>query len=192
MKLIKPVTGIRLGWQLLIIVAMLIVWYLAVGCVQAEQLTLNEQFDMMNEVIEELVQEAEIEPIPRPSKILSCDNPQAEKKYVCFSDEDCLEYWKGYSAVFQMRTAKPGDGFLGLGQAETNPVIHIHLYAAHKKMTTIGRIEGELREHPTGGERWYQKMWTIVCGDEGGPVLSEVYSEGFRKWKEYDEYDPSN
>ncbi len=191
MKLMRPVTGIRLGWQLLIIVAMLIVWYLAVGCVP-EQLTLNEQFDMMNEVIEELVQEAEIEPIPRPARILSCENPLAEKKYVCFSDEECLEYWKGYSAVFMMRTAKKGNGFLGLGQAETNPVIHMHLYYAHNKMTMIGRIEGELREHPEGGERWYQKMWTIVCGDEGGPVLNETYTEGFRTSKVYDEYDPSN
>jgi hypothetical protein len=124
---------------------------------------------------------------PRPANILSCENPQAEKKYVCFSDKECTEYLKGYSAVFQMRTS-PKDEFYGLGQGEEHPVIHMYLHYAHKNMTIIGRIEGELRDYPRGGKRWYMMMWTIVCNGDG-EILDETYSEGFRKAKvkEYEE-----
>lgn len=115
---------------------------------------------------------------PRPAAILSCEKPEGEE-YVCYSNEECLEYMKGYSAVFQMRTAEPGK-FYGLGQNESNPVIHINLFYDHRQWTLIGRIEGEKIEHPTGGMRWYQKVWTIMCNEEG-KIIEEGYSEGFRK-----------
>jgi len=117
---------------------------------------------------------------PRPAAILNCLAPEGTE-YVCYSDEECIEYLKGYSAVFSMKVAKPGDCY-GLGQGETHPVVHMNLYYDHKGLTLIGRIEGEKREHPKGGKRWYMQMWTIVC-DDNGNILNEEYSEGFRKVK---------
>jgi len=148
----------KLRWQLLMVVIALIIWYLAVGCVQTTQ----------NKFV-------------RPAKILSCEQPEG-KGYVCFSDEECNELFKGYSVIFKMRVEEHG---------ETHPVIHMNIYASHTKLLLVGRIEGELREHPTGGMRWYQKMWTIVCNEEG-TVVNEQYAESFRTEKEYNEFDPDS
>lgn len=125
---------------------------------------------------------------PRPSEILSCKEPKAEKRYVCFSDEECLEYVRGYSAVFTMKTAPLG-GFYGLGEGNMHPVIHVHLHYAHDNMTMVGRIEGELREHPEDGKQWYQKMWIIICGTEEEGILHEAYYEGFRTKSKNHDYD---
>ena len=156
----KPVTVLKLKWQLLIVVVVLTVWYFAAGCVQATQSNTKGKF-------------------VRPAKILSCDQPEG-RKYICFSDEECSELFEGYSIIFKMRVEQHG---------ETHPVIHMNIYAAHTKLLLVGRIEGELREHPTGGMRWYQKMWTIVCNEDRS-IVTEQYAEAFRTEKEYDEFDP--
>ena len=116
------------------------------------------------------------EPFQRPARILNCEQPEG-KRYVCFSDEECTELFKGYSIIFKMRVEEHG---------ETHPVIHMNIYADHTGLTLVGRIEGGLREHPTGGKRWYQKMWTIVCNDEG-TIVHENYAEGFRTEKSYED-----
>ena len=117
----------------------------------------------------------------RPAHILSCEQPEG-RRYVCFSDEECSELFEGYSIIFTMRVEEHG---------ETHPIIHMNIYADHTKLLLVGRIEGELREHPTGGMKWYQKMWTIVCNGEG-TILNETYAEAFRTERDYDEFDPGS
>jgi len=112
----------------------------------------------------------------RPANILSCEQPEG-RRYVCFSDEECSELFVGYSIIFKMRVEEHG---------ETHPIIHMNIYANHTKLLLVGRIEGELREHPTGGMRWYQKMWTIVCNEDRS-VMTENYAEGFRTIKSYED-----
>ena len=151
----RPVPVPKLRWQLLIVAAALILWYIIAGCVPTTSA------------------------ITRPANILNCDEPEG-RRYICFSDEECSELFEGYSVIFKMRVEEHG---------ETHPIIHMNIYADHTKLLLVGRIEGKLRQHPTGGMRWYQKMWMVVCNEEG-TILNETYAEGFRTEKEYDEYDP--
>jgi hypothetical protein len=151
----RPLPIPKIKRQLLMVAAALMLWYIAAGCVPTTAA------------------------IPRPANILNCDKPEG-KRYICFSDKECSELFKGYSMIFKMRVEEHG---------ETHPIIHMNIYADHTKLLLVGRIEGELRQHPTGGMKWYQKMWTIVCNEDRS-IVTEQYSEGFRQEKEYDEFDP--
>jgi hypothetical protein len=123
---------------------------------------------------------------PRPAKILSCKNPKG-KEYTCSSNQECSDYFSGYSAVLGMKGASPDDPkWYGLGEGNKHPVVHMNLYNKKNDLRLVGRIEAELRDHPEGGKRWYVKLWTIVC-DCNGAIVTEDYSEGFRE--EADEHE---
>jgi hypothetical protein len=115
---------------------------------------------------------------PRPSEILDCENPEG-REYVCYSDNGCIDYLKGYSALLTMKYSEPHE-FHGLGEAQERPVVHINLYWDHKRLLMLGRWEAEKREHPSGDKAWYVQSWIAIYEDDCS-LNHEEYSEGYRK-----------
>lgn len=117
---------------------------------------------------------------PRPSEVVNCLEPEG-RPYVCNSDEECIEYLDGYSALLTMKCSDPNE-FYGLGEAQENPIIHINLYWKHKELLMLGKWDAKKRAHPRGGKAWYVQSW-IAIYDNDCNLDHEEYSEGYRKTK---------
>lgn len=99
----------------------------------------------------------------------NCNIPEGIE-YICYSDSECTEYIKGYSAVLSHRFKS------GWYQKEEVQIIHINLFADHTGVQLLGKIEAE--QHEDG--RIYVKVWTETYDLECN-LLEKSYDEGYRK-----------
>jgi len=107
------------------------------------------------------------EPIREP---LTCDSNEGYE-YYCYSDAECMEYVRGYSAIVKQRFIAQQDGWF----IESGPVqvIHVNLFFDHLSMKLIGRMEAEEKNG-----RVFLKYWGIICDIELNELTS-FYKEGY-------------
>jgi len=110
---------------------------------------------------------------PKASEILSCESPEGYE-YICYSDEECAEYFAAYSAVITERYEGQKHGFYT--DTGDYQVVHMNLFVDHKSYSIIGRFECQKQKDG----RIYVKVWTIICDIEQN-LINEGYSEGYRQ-----------
>lgn len=114
-----------------------------------------------------------VKSVPKASEILSCDNPEGYE-YICYSDKECTEYFKAYSAVITERYEGQKYGFYT--DTGDYQVVHMNLFLDHKSYSMIGRYECQRQKDG----RIFIKVWTITCDLEGN-LINEGYKEGYRR-----------
>ncbi|MHA1949363.1 MAG: hypothetical protein ACW99G_05145 [Candidatus Thorarchaeota archaeon] len=112
--------------------------------------------------------------IPRPSEVADCANPEGYE-YVCYDEDECLEYMKGYGGIVSNRFyMQKNKGWYPGVKVMTVP---INLFNDAEGLYFIGKIAAEL----VGG-KIYMKMWLNICDLEFN-VVHEAYTEGFKGQK---------
>ena len=102
----------------------------------------------------------------------NCEFPEG-KEYICYSDNECSAYMNAYYAAINERF-KDRDKWGWW--SEKIQVKYMNLWADHKNLQLLGRIEAERKK----GKKIYVKIWTEVYNLECD-LLNHGYSEGFMK-----------
>jgi hypothetical protein len=103
--------------------------------------------------------------VSKPLTQFNCDIPEGIN-YECYSDEECSEYFKGYSAIVKDRFQS---------YPETTQTIYINVWADHLQVSLLGKIEATKQPD----DRIYQKVWTETYDIECN-LLEKGYKEGYR------------
>ncbi len=109
--------------------------------------------------------------IPKPTQQqqFNCENPEGIE-YICYSDKECLEYFRGYSAVVEHRFHIPQ------WYPEKTQTVHINIFVDHLSVYLIGKITATRQSD----NRIYQVVQTETYDLECN-LLEEGYKEGYRK-----------
>jgi hypothetical protein len=97
------------------------------------------------------------------------------RSYECYSDKECSGYLNGYPKVLLERFS---DRDKWGWYPESVQTIHYNLWADHKDLLLLGKIEAERQEDG----KVYMKVWTEVYDLECN-LLNQGYDEGYRKEK---------
>ena len=95
-------------------------------------------------------------------------------EYVCYNDEECNQYVRGYSGILYERFAS---GMYDKEDGKDKTTVHINLFYDHLGMSMIGTLSAERRDNKV----WLvldAVMYDIMCN-----VLHENKKESYVRWK---------
>ncbi len=110
--------------------------------------------------------------IPKPTQqkqLFDCQQPEGIE-YTCYSDEECFEYFKGYSAIVKHRFHIPQ------WYPEKTQTIHINVFADHLSVYLIGKITATRQSDNRIFQVVQTETYDLECN-----LLEEGYKEGYRK-----------
>lgn len=81
-----------------------------------------------------------------------CESPDG-MEYVCYSDEECDNYFRGYGAVVVERIYM--QRYHGWYPGIDTHVVNINVFSDHNSWTCVGKIEAK----PVGENEIYMEMW---------------------------------
>ena len=108
----------------------------------------------------------------QPIQQFNCEVPDG-RSYECYDDKECSAFLDGYPRILIERF-KDRDRW-GWYPEEVQTVYY-NLWADHKNLQLLGKIEAERKEDG----RIYMRVWTEVYDVECN-LLDKGYKEGYRK-----------
>ncbi len=108
-------------------------------------------------------------PPTQQDNLFNCEAPEGIE-YTCYSDEECTEFFKGYSAIIKHRFHNPK------WYAHDTQTVHINIFADHLSMYLIGKITAIRLPNKKIHQKVQTETYDLECN-----LIEEGQLEGYRK-----------